>query len=353
MMTHLINNRGTFRIDRKVGDLGQFTVASGTKDPEVFREINRPGGFLDMLLKIGREDLARDIRDSRKRAVKVYEAYLAGKLHELKSVSISGDLKSSLLDWLDAIENSDTRRGYQGELRRAGCLRVGLPISELPSLLRSYRLACKAKKVWRAFNLARAAGLSFVAENFGASSELYQQISDIKNLKRTAKRKLPPAPSHEQFVAKLATMPLAVADCCRGMAYTSQNPKEFWAKDGWEVLPDRVHIEGTKRDGRIRDIPYLVPLVKPTIARVTFRKQLKKLWPEVSPKHFRNFFSRWYAEAGVPQIRWDLYMGHGAKTMADLYPRAEVDRYLVDDAETFKKFHGLKTRDMLRVEKAG
>jgi hypothetical protein len=43
--------------------------------------------------------------------------------------------------------------------------------------------------------------------------------------------------------------------------------------------------------------------------------------------------------AGIPRTRRQLYLGHGAKDMTDLYERHEVDAFLLSD--------GAKLRDWI------
>ena len=360
MSPHLSNHRGTFRIDRIIPTIGRIVRASGTRDPAVYQAIvgaRVPGrarvpGMLDLLhTPLRRFDLLRAIRDGHVTAAAVHAAWQAGQLDALQVTGTDQPLKPALEAWLEQLVNVETRRGYRGELTRAGALKAGLPIHELPALLRTYRDACQDKHVWRAFNLARAAGLAFLRDRFGTRNALYADVQDLRPLTRTQPRRLPPALSHADLLALCATLPEAAARCAQGMAYTGMNPKEFWAT--WEDQGDRVHVAGTKRAGRIRDVPRLAPLARPAMARVTFEKKLRAAAPHVSPKHFRNFFARWCDEAGIPAARRESYLGHGTRTMADLYPRAEVERFLEDDAAKLRASLGLTVKQTLRVHRAG
>lgn len=83
MTPHRINGRGTFRIDRTIPPVGRLAVASGTKDPAEFEAIKGPGGLLDVLRRLERYELLRDIRDGRQRAIDILRSYQAGGLHPL------------------------------------------------------------------------------------------------------------------------------------------------------------------------------------------------------------------------------------------------------------------------------
>jgi len=359
MSPHRSNDRGTFRIDRVVPVVGRIARASGTSDPAVFRAIvgqriprhPRIPGMLDLLHRpLGRLDLLRAIRDGHLVAADVYVAWQAGTLEALVTRGAGEALREVAEAWLEGL-NAETRRGYRGELRRLGALRAGRAVHELPGLLRTYRAACLERGVWRAFNLARAAGLALVRDHLGSRSALYAEIADLRPLKRVGRRRLPPAPSHEEFLAGCARLPLAAARCAQGMAYTGMNPKEFWGE--WGQRPDRVHIEGTKREGRVRDVPWLAPIERPAIARITFRRALQAAGLGWSPKHFRNFYARWLDEAGIAPVVREQLLGHGVRRMEDLYPRAEVDRLLAELGARIRAYLGLTTRDLLRVERAG
>ena len=66
----------------------------------------------------------------------------------------------------------------------------------------------------------------------------------------------------------------AHAEIVWAMAVTGIGPSELWGR--WQVLPDRVHIAGTKRAGRVRDVPLLWPLAPPARAYQAFRRALSR-----------------------------------------------------------------------------
>jgi hypothetical protein len=356
-VTHRSNQRGTYRIDRILPPpIGRIARASGTTDPQVFAAIvgtripgrGRRPGMLDLLhTPLRRYDLLRGIRDGQLTAAQVHAAWVAGELATLEVRGTEQPLKPALEAWLEQRPNGDTRRGYRGELVRAGALKAGLPIAELPALLRAYREACQGKRVFRAFNLARAAALAFLRDGFGTRSAVYAEVKDLRPLARTAPRRLPPALTHAEFLALCAKLPAEAARCAQGMAYTGMNPKEYWGR--WADLGDRIHVEGTKRAGRVRDVPRLAPLAPPAISRATFQRQLRAAAPHVSPKHCRNFFARWCDEAGIPAWRRESYLGHGVRRMEELYPRADVERFLAEDGPRLATYLALRTKDTLRL----
>jgi len=73
------------------------------------------------------------------------------------------------------------------------------------------------------------------------------------------------------------------------------NPKEFWGD--WAVHPgERIHVAGTKRDGRVRDVPLVDLPTRPELTRAGFRSALRRLDQTVTPKLARKTFDRyeWY-----------------------------------------------------------
>ena len=130
-------------------------------------------------------------------------------------------------------------------------------------------------------------------------------------------------------------------------------PKEYWV-DGWEELPDRIRSSGQKRPGRTRDIPKWTRVVQPPLGFSTFRKKLRAVAPHVRPTDFRRSFARWLEEAGVIPPNQRLYMGHGARTMTDLYKSGEVSGQLEADAEKLRAYTGEgPLKPSLSMEKVG
>jgi hypothetical protein len=51
-------------------------------------------------------------------------------------------------------------------------------------------------------------------------------------------------------------------------------------------------------------------------------------------------------QAGIPRTRRRLYLGHGVRSVTDLYERHQVDAFLADDAAKLRAFLG---EEVLRV----
>jgi hypothetical protein len=122
------------------------------------------------------------------------------------------------------------------------------------------------------------------------------------------------------------------------MCITGMNPKEYWGP--WRVESDRIRIFGTKRAGRRRSIPLLWVPVKPHITREGFKTALQKTKLRYTPKNGRDAFAQWMEEVGLPESRRKAYMGHGKRTMTDIYTRKDVSGRLEEDAETLRDYIG-------------
>jgi len=116
-----------------------------------------------------------------------------------------------------------------------------------------------------------------------------------------------------------------------GMCLTGMNPKEFWGD--WTVHPgERIHVAGTKREGRVRDVPLVDLPTRPELTRAGFRSALQRLDRTVTPKLARKTFDRWMQDAGIPRVRRKRYLGHGKRDVTDDYEWYEVVAYLREDA---------------------
>lgn len=115
------------------------------------------------------------------------------------------------------------------------------------------------------------------------------------------------------------------------MAATGIHAEEYWGD--WSVLGDRVHVEGTKRGGRRRDVPLVIAPVRATIVRRTFENRLRRRSRALQVYDLRRTYANWMESAGIPRTRRRMYLGHGERDVTDLYERHEVAAFLVEDAK--------------------
>jgi integrase len=134
------------------------------------------------------------------------------------------------------------------------------------------------------------------------------------------------------------------------MAVTGMGPGELWGR--WHGLADRVHIAGTKRAGRVRDVPLVRAIRQPARGYQAFRAALQAAsGGSIEPYDLRRTYATWLEAAGIPRTRRRLYLGHGASSVTDLYERHQVDAFLAEDAERLRGVLGEVAGTALRVVK--
>jgi integrase len=324
---------GSYVVDRRYDGVGRIRRASGTKDAKTFKSILE---MLTTLSQTGRRTILCEIRDGIITPLEAYSYYLEGKLDHLPSAATLKNLDPTFYEWVkthDVVES--TRRNYAAAVKRL-IDEVGNPsIHQLPKYLTEYRKHCLTGDKARTFNYTRTALLAFLRDRFGRNSTQWNAVSNVRTLKEKSKRQAPQlsVPEFMSLISKLSEPHAAIA---KALAFTGMNDKELRGK--WEVKQDRIKIFGTKAKGRVREVPLIGPIEKPTRSNVAFRRALRKVRSDLSPYSFRRSFAHWMDMAGIPRARRRLYMGHGTKDVTDLYERHDVDAYLIEDAKAIKDY---------------
>lgn len=322
----------TIVIDRQLRGVGRICLATGTSNPVVAKKYDR---MLDALKDDGRVDILRAIRDRILTFAEAYDAYRRGALGELATGETAKPLAKAWGAWVSALNVPDdcsekhkvslitSGRYFQ---RADGKARVG----DLPRLLRKLRETLGAKHP-RSFNLARSAASAFVRDTLTRAHPLYTQVTAVET--RTVKRKRKGRPLSPEQMANYFPFPPrdAVDEIAWGMATTGMGQSEFWG--AWWIATGLLHIEGTKRDGRVRDVPLFFHPSKPRIHHRTFEDKLReRTGRAIQPYDLRRTFAHWMEMAGIPRSRRRIYMGHGTSSVTDLYEHHEVRRFLQEDA---------------------
>lgn len=329
------NQRGTLVLDRFFRGIGRLKRASGTTDPKVFKMLD---GMLSTLYDAGRVDLLTAIARGSLTPLEVWSKYREQRLQDLPTVESIRSLKEAMEEWVKTEETGDWNRAARryavaAILRHA---RVDASITDLPPAVAAFKKASRLTPAM--FNRTRAAALAFVRDTLGKSHTLHGKLRDIRLRKEV--RAAPNPQTVEQMVALAAKLGEPAASIAWGMAASGMGPGEFWGI--WQEQADRIHIRGTKRSGRVRDVPRVMALRKPTISEAVFRKRLKLATEGlVTPYDFRHTFSQWMQDAGIPRARRKAYLGHGKTDVTDLYERGEVTRYLSDDGEKLRAVVGV------------
>lgn len=328
----------TLGIDRVFAGVGRIKRRTGTTVPVVKRKIDR---MLTALYEDGRLDILRAIRDGELRPLEVLDAYLRRGLDKLPIGSTSRPLKAAFGDWHDALrvplDVSDDHHRSLGASRKVLASVPGT-VADLPQILEALRETVGVTHP-RTFNLARAAALAFVRDTLKRHHPLWLAVSAVEIRKVIPGRKARPL-----SVAEVRSFfPHPETDALDAMVWsmvtTGMGQKEYWGE--WETRSDRVHIAGTKRKGRVRDVPLLrVPTV-PSMHRRTFEDKLRERCPMIVAYDLRRTYSNWMEDAAIPRTRRRLYMGHGTQDVTDLYEAREVAAFLADDAARLRAYTGL------------
>lgn len=339
------SNRGTAIIERVVAGVC-IRRASGTTDPDTFAAIGR---MLDEFHREGRDDLARAIADDHIKAVVLWQAYRRQGLSLQLVPERALRARATIDAWLKRAEQ-------RGDLMPKTCYdygrwlttmigsRPGASVAELPDLLARYRRRSHAVT----FNRTRAALLSFFADTLarGSRSPLYQDAAAIRS--RTPGRRtvgLALEPELARTVAeKLGRLgPMWWTLVCTGMGR-----KEYW-ETPWRVLKDRVVIEGTKRESRLRIVPHVTTPVRPLCGERAFERALRAVGDALGIRRLtiyvaRRTFAHIMELAGIDDSRCDAYMGHRPKGVRGGYREHDVAPHLGPDRAAIRAVVGRDPR---------
>jgi hypothetical protein len=111
---------------------------------------------------------------------------------------------------------------------------------------------------------------------------------------------------------------------------------------------DHIHIAGTKAargdNRRDREVPHFWPITPMARKKKALRgwlarfSKLHRLKRTITPKDLRNAYARLLFEAGIPEVRCELYMGHAPKSLTRKYGRHPAKELWVPDAVKLREF---------------
>lgn len=349
-------------VDRKIRNIGRIRHASGLQNRPQFNLLN------DHITEAAKTVEGRAIlsmmvgKHPRLRADVFFRYAKAGELHLIPQGNAARPLVQALTQWREDTEpdvSTDTHR-VRNELVTwvKAIAPADAMVPALPDVIRQLRV--RQAKAPRSFNLNRSYALAFVRDTIGKLSPVYLGVQAVPV--RKVRPKVKPRPLSPRELGEIASgfdkvaaewlaehaspkatkRPKASWVDAYTMALTGMNPKEFHGE--WKVLEDRVHIGGTKRPGRVRDVPLLFPSKlwgdwrlnqHPSVSQRVFAKAFRLAADHAgipcTPYDLRRSFANWMESAGIPRTRRQLYLGHGARDITDLYERHEVDAFLKDD----------------------
>lgn len=331
MSAYKDRERGTFILDRSIRGVGRIKLASGTSHLATFNRLNE---MIEGLKERGRLDLLRAIKARVLTPLQVWDAYRINRLDSLPSPETLVPLFPTFEKWTTTHKASTKhRRSLQeslGHLRQHG--RASSTLSELPAVLKATRAALERDDKAQTFRLAKAACQAFLKVTVGRVHALYAEVSGVEPIAITPKQHKRPQ-SVGELDAVTAQMDPQVSACLWSMATTGMGQAEYWGV--WERRTDRdaprIHIAGTKRKARDRDIPDLGIAVPPPITREAFRHRADKMRLPFSPYDMRRTFANWMESAGILRTRRIVYLGHAAGDVTSLYEFHDVRRFIAED----------------------
>ena len=315
--------RGTYEIDRIIPPIGRVRLRTGTHDARIAARYEAmldalPLDVIRLLLQPGHPVTLRE----------VYDLWIQGR--PLPSADELRPLVPTLERWL---EQPLTPVGDGEQLARAAFVaRIGAlapakaGLRALPGLCRQLYLDHQARGIGAAWNRRHAAAMAFLRDTVGIRAEVYVQVADLPRLPEPPKLARHPCTVHEaraireQLGAKWGAIWWAL--CCHGLG-----PKEYW-RDGWTLTRAGVEIRGQKRPARNRVVPLVCAIPAPAGTMAGFAQALERADLGVTPYDARRTFSRWLDELHVPRYQHDALLGHGPRSMRELYSWGEITAWL-------------------------
>jgi integrase len=286
--------------------------------------------------------------------LEVHAAYQRRELDSLPTAETVKPLAEAMDVWIKGLRvPEDVSAKHKGSLETSRRYlereNAKAAIADLPALLETLRDSL-GKPHPRSFNLCRAAALAFVRSTLKRSHPLWHAVAAVEPRKLPPKRQHSPL-SPEQMRAWFPAPERDPVDAIAwGMATTGMGAGEYWGR--WSVEADRIHIHGTKREGRVRDVPLVLRPASPAMHRRTFEDKVRERVPAITVYDLRRTYANWLEAAGIPRTRRKLYLGHGAGDVTGLYELHEVRAFLAADAVSLKAYLGLPSAPVVKLEVA-
>jgi integrase len=344
------SDHGSYMIDRNIRGVGRIHMASGLTNAAQFRVLN--DGITELATTPAGIDVLRAMLARTVTPLAVFQAVRAKDLSMLAIGPTGRPLLTAVRQWREDEKGSVAKRTY--EVRKelvthlARVVTETTPITALPDALRQLKRDVPA----RSFNLDLAYASAFARDTFGKRSALYLDVRDIEPKKGSVATERRPLTPDEVLTLSAAFDRIwkgrqgSRGDEVLAMALTGMGPTEYWGQ--WSVRAHHVHIDGTKRASRVRDIPKLFPcalydhetIPKPSITPTSFARALRiarvATGIDCTPYDLRRTFGNWLEQAGVLRSRRKQYLGHAVGDVTERYERHDVGRFLVEDAETVR-----------------
>lgn len=330
--------QGSYEIDRIFPTLGRVRIRTGVHDRRLAQRY-------EVMLETLPLETVRLIVQRRLPVRVAFDAWSRGDVAGLPTAQTLLPLIDELAWWLAkpalAVGPSEAaNRQRTAEYLLA--LHAGATVGELPAVLAELRGLYEGHGAQ--FNRMRAAALAFVRDRHADHPGLREQLAAVAALPEPRLRA-----RHPCTVAEARAIAAALGSkwgpVWWTMCITGMGPKEYWI-DGYDVTSDGVEIHGAKdttRRGttaRRRVVPLLGVLAAPIGTKNGFAQALRRADVGVQPYDARRSFARWLDDAGLAGYLQDALLGHGPKSMRELYRWGEIRSMLGQVRETMLQYLG-------------
>jgi hypothetical protein len=270
------NSRGTYVLKRKYPSVPPIRRASGTTEAVMLERLER---MCDTLYERGRHDLLEGIASGRLKPLQVYARYRTDELERLPAAEMLPPLLTTFKAWAESAEGgSETRRARLKAHKRWATIPGAerMSVGELAVLLKQDREGRRIGGKAKSFNDGRAAAMAFVRDTISKRHRLHTEVADVPLLK-AGKRRRRVALTVPQLHDAVKAFGPGLGGMAYTMAVTGMGNTEYWGTPWHAVPPTHVVIEGSKREGRDRVVPYVCPLTTPVCAEKKFGDTLRAL----------------------------------------------------------------------------
>lgn len=347
----------SLRIDRRYQGVGRIARASGTENVATHRRIL---SMLDGLYNIGRLDLLKDMQVGTRTFLEVLYFYERGQLQKLPTAESSGNLSDALWAFHRNSEAGDSHKAnLKSYITKLDELtKKKATVADLPKLVRSIKVTMKNTPV--AFNRLRTHMMAFMSETFGKMSPEWISVLQVNPYKKVEGRRPKARLRRPLTVQELDAVLNAFTDYTyrhgnatkdtriakqhlAGMAWslatTGMRPQEYWQRKGatWRVEILYTQVNGTKTAAAKRPTFY-IGAVTPACSEQFYRERfaeatVKALGLELDLYSLRRTFATFMESARIEPSRARAYLGHGPKTVTDIYLQTAVLPFVLEDSK--------------------
>lgn len=311
--------------------VGRIAVRSGTYHKPTISDMR---AMLKAFRAQGRWDLLLAVRDLTVTPLYCLTLWRQNRLTAIPEARTIPPFKPVAEAWAEGRESPGHRRACKATFRR---LPEGT-IGDLPKLLASVR----DKWTHRTWNMAREHVSAFLRDELGTGHPAYRKVRELR-----------PWPKSERKAGRPRTVEEArgIAERLGGLAgrmwwtmcITGMRNIEYWG-EGWEERTTATAIPTAKKRGKFRLVPRLGPAIRPAMGERWFRRKLAKAAPGATIYDARRSYARWMEEAGIIKTNREAYMGHGPRTVGDLYTMGELPGQLEADRAKMRAYIGKEPR---------